>query len=103
MRRMTLIVSIALLMFGLIGSQPLLADDGDDASTMQQSGTIENNSQGQTDSESEGLLEEILDAVRSLLGVYSDNPEDPVGRTHPSDYNPPTPEGDDGGWGDQTQ
>jgi hypothetical protein len=84
----------------LIGPSTLLADDGDETGTSLQNGIAENSTQGQTDSESEGLLEEILDALLGLVGANTNDDEGPLQNVHPPDYNPPTPEKDDIGWDD---
>ncbi|MBU1320545.1 MAG: hypothetical protein KKG33_10540 [candidate division Zixibacteria bacterium] len=106
MRRVILIVSIALLIFGLTGHSNLLADGGEEACTSLQNGTTGDSAQDQAGSDSAepaGLLQNLLDALLGLVGADSHDPEDPLQNVHPPDYNPPTLGGDDGGWEDQNK
>lgn len=106
MRRIMLIVSIALFMFGLIGPSSLLADDGEETGTSPQNTATGNNAQDQAGSdstESDSLLEKLRDALLGLVGANTDDPDDPLLNVHPPDFNPPTPERDDYGWEDQNK
>ena len=102
MKRVTLILLVALAVLALLLPPSSFADDEAQSGESLQQSACGSDSPGEQGSvpESGNLLDRIAQAVLGIFDTDEPGSDEPLENVHPPDYNPPTdgPDGDEHGW-----